>query len=129
MLEKVARAELICRRTNPLRESLGLIECSIHGHPRGAKVPDSVMLPGEISYFPHPSVASALLHPKYAKQFNGREDLEGKRPFFGRFHHVALLPTSWINGDSFNATSATRADRGSRQIKTSHSSQTFPHAR
>jgi hypothetical protein len=69
------------------------------------------MLPGEIPYFPHPCVASVLLRLKYAKQFSGREDLEGKRPFFGRFHHIALSPTSWINGDSFNATSAARADR------------------
>jgi hypothetical protein len=95
----------------------------------GAKVPDSAMLPGEIPYFPHPCVASALLRLKYAKQFSGREDSQGKRPFFGRFHHIALSPNSWINSDSFNATSAARADRDSRQKKPSHSSQTLSHAR
>jgi hypothetical protein len=39
------------------------------------------MLPGEIPYSPHPRIASALLHLKCAKQFSGREDLQGKRPF------------------------------------------------
>ena len=46
------------------------------------------MLPVEIPYLPHPWVASVLLYLKYAKQFSGREDLEGKQPFLVRFHRV-----------------------------------------
>jgi len=61
---------------------------ALNTYPAAEKDRASVMLPGEIPYLPHPWVASALLHLQCAKQFSGREDWEGKPPFFVWFHRV-----------------------------------------
>jgi hypothetical protein len=73
---------------NVLKNRFSFREGPRHGLQRGTEVSASVMLPGKIPYSPHPCIASALLHLQCAKQFSGREDLEGKPPFFVRFHPV-----------------------------------------